>query len=153
MASKARTIQSAIQVILAILIVVLGYVLYTSIVEPYQRVVRAREVTELTRTRMDMVRQAMIQYERRNGRFVSELDSLVLWLRTDSFMVLRSDSIFGRSINLDSLPYSPRTGKAFVLQVNDTSDVHIYQLVDPDSNDKIGALLPDPTLLNAASWE
>ena len=153
MASNARKIQSGIQVVLAIVIVGLCYVLYTSIVEPYQRVIRAQEVTEMTRERMDELRTSMIMYEREHGRFVSTVDSLVMWLRNDSLMSIKSDSIFGKVLMLDSLAYSPRTGRAFELTINDTSDVAIYLLKDPDSDDTIGSLVPDLTLLHAASWE
>ena len=153
MASSARKIQSGIQVVLAIFIVVLGYVLYTSIVEPYAKVERAKQVTEDTRARMGNVRTAMIMYEREHDRFVTSLDSLVLWLRADSLVMANADSVFGTSVILDSLLYSPRTGNLFTLQVNDTSNVNIYLLLDPDSNDSIGSLIADITLLNASSWE
>ena len=153
MASSARKIQSGIQVVLAIVIVVLGYVLYTSIVEPYAKVERRKQVTEDTRARMGNVRTAMIMYEREHDRFVTSLDSLVLWLRADSLVMANADSVFGTSVILDSLLYSPRTGNLFTLQVNDTSNVNIYLLLDPDSNDSIGSLIADITLLNASSWE
>ena len=153
MASNARKLQLGIQVVLAIVIVVLSYVLYTSIVEPYQRVLRAKEVTEMTRARMDQVRTAMIMYERSNDRYVTSLDSLVTWLRTDSVSIATSDSVFGGPVDLDSLAFSPRTGSEFMLQVNDTSSVKIYLLSDPDSEDYIGSLLGDITRLNASSWE
>ncbi len=153
MASSAQKVQSGIQVILAIVIVGLVYVLYVSIIEPYARVERAKEVTEMTRQRMDDLRTAMIMYERQYDRYTTDLDSLVIWLRTDSVMMIQSDSVFGRILDLDSLAYSPRTGRAFDLSVNDTSLVNIYLLKDPDTSDFIGSLIPDVTLLNAASWE
>ena len=153
MALKARKIQSGIQAVLAIIIVGLCYVLVVSIVEPYAKVERAKQVTENTRARMDNVRTAMIIYERENDRFVTSLDSLVLWLKTDSLVTSNADSVFGATVLLDSLPYSPRTGNLFTLQVNDTSAVNIYLLLDPDSKDSIGSLTGDITLLNASSWE
>jgi len=153
MASSARKIQSVIQVVLAIVIIGLAYLLYTSIVEPYAKVERAKQVTEDTRARMDNVRTAMIMYERENDRFVTSLDSLISWLKADSLIMANTDSVFGAPVMLDSLPYSPRTGNSFTLQVNDTSDVKIYLLEDPDSNDSIGSLISDITLLNASNWE
>ena len=63
------------------------------------------------------------------------------------------DSVFGDGFMPDSLPFSPRTGNPFEYAVNDTGRVVIYLLKDPDSDDRIGALTPDITLLNAASWE
>lgn len=153
MASSARKIQSGIQVVLAIVIVGLCYVLYVSIVEPYAKVIRAKEITEMTRERMSNVRTAMIMYQRQNGHYLTSLDSLMQWLSTDSLIIANADSVFGKSVTLDSLAYSPRTGTMFNLQVNDTSAVHIYLLRDPDTDDYIGSLTPDLTLLHAASWE
>ena len=54
---------------------------------------------------------------------------------------------------LDSLKFSPRTGKMWTYTANDTARVKTYLLEDPDSDDRIGTLLADITLLNAASWE
>ncbi|GIV61912.1 MAG: hypothetical protein KatS3mg044_0778 [Rhodothermaceae bacterium] len=146
-------IRVALQVVLGIVIVVLAYFLYVSITEPYKVVERQKELTRLTRERMSDVRTALVQYERVHKRFPLTLDSLVMWVKTDSFMLAKMDSLFGHPVVPDSLPYSPRTGKRFEYAVNDTARVKIYLLKDPDSNDQIGSLLPDVTLLNAASWE
>ena len=153
MASSSRAVQTAMQVILAIAIIGLTYFLYVSITAPYEAVERQKAVTEMTRSRMDQVRAAMIEYQRRNGRYVSTLDSLVLWLKTDSTMVASSDSIFAAGFMADSLPFSPRTGKEFELAINDTSRTSTYRIDDPDSGDYIGTVSGDVTQLNAASWE
>jgi hypothetical protein len=153
MASISPGIQKVIQVILALAIVVLAYVLYQSITEPYQRVERQKELTEMTRQRMGEVRTALVQFERSHDRFVSTLDSLQMWVMDDSLMMAKSDSIFGSRFNPDSLIFSPRTGKKFIYTVNDTSSVRTYLLEDPDSDDYIGTLSGDVTQLNAASWE
>ncbi len=143
----------ALQIVLGIVIVILAYYLYVSITEPYKAIERQKRLTELTRERMDDVRTALVLYERKNNRFPLTLDSLVMFVKTDSLFMLRADSIFGGPVNPDSLPYSPRTGKPFEYAVNDTAKVKIYMLKDPDSNDQIGSLIPDVTLLNAANWE
>ncbi len=143
----------ALQIVLGIVIVILAYYLYVSITEPYKVIERQKELTRLTRERMDDVRTALVLYERDKNRFPLTLDSLVMYVKTDSLIRLRADSIFGGPVNPDSLPYSPRTGKPFEYAVNDTAKVKIYLLKDPDSNDQIGSLIPDVTLLNAASWE
>lgn len=153
MALISPGIQKVIQVVLALAIVVLAYILYQSITEPYERVERQKEMTELTRVRMDNVRAALVMYERGHDRFISSLDSLQMWVTEDSFMALKSDSIFGPTFRGDSLIYSPRTGKKFVYTLNDTSAVTTYLLEDPDSGDYIGTLSGDVTQLNAASWE
>ncbi len=153
MAFVSRGVQLAIQAGLAILIIVLAYFLYDSIVTPYAVVERQKEVTEVTRARMDNVRQALILYERRNGRFITSLDSLVMWFHADSALAASTDSLFGAGFQVDSLPYSPRTGNRFELAVNDSSRTSTYLLSDPDTDDFIGSLDGDITRLNAASWE
>lgn len=153
MASNSQGVRIAIQVVLAIVIIGLGYWLYLSITEPWEVVERQEEVTEMTRARMDNIRAALIRYEEEEGRFPATLDSLQMWVRTDSAIQTRVDSLFGEQFNVDSLIYSPRTGKQFDYAVNDTARVMMYRLRDPDTNDVIGTLEPDPTQLNAASWE
>lgn len=153
MASSSQGLRIAIQVLLGIAIVALAYWLYVSITAPWAAVEHEREVTRLTRQQMDKVRTALIRYERETDRFPGTLDSLMMWVNTDSFMVANSDSLFGEAFNTDSLIYSPRTGNTFVYSVNDTGRVAIYLLKDPDSEDQIGSEVPDVTQLNAASWE
>lgn len=153
MASGSQGLRIAVQVVLAIVIVVLAYVLYVSITEPYEAIERQRELTERTRVRMSDVRTALIRYDRQNDRFPGSLDSLTMFVRTDSLLSMKADSIFGDDFVLDSLVYSPRSGRMFEYAVNDTGRVATYLLKDPDSDDQIGTLSGDPTLLNAASWE
>ncbi|NNE69230.1 MAG: hypothetical protein HKN29_02575 [Rhodothermales bacterium] len=153
MAASSQAVNKAIQLILAIVIVGLGYFLYVSITEPYEAVERQREITRMTRDRMQQVRTALSTYRQENERFPGSIDSLHMWVMSDSLMVSKTDSIFGAGFVLDSLIFSPRTGKKFEYALNDTSQVNIYLLSDPDSDDRIGSLTPDVTLLNAASWE
>ena len=153
MASNSPGLRIGIQILLGIVIIALAYFLYVSITEPWAIEERKREMTELTRERMDKVHTALIRYERQQDRFPGSLDSLVMWAQQDSLISLRSDSLFGEGFVLDSLPYSPRTGSAFEYSVNDTGRVAIYLLKDPDSDDQIGSDVPDVTQINAASWE
>lgn len=153
MAVSSQAVNKVIQLLLAVVIAGLGYFLYVSITEPYEVVERQKEMTRLTRERMAQVRTALTNYERAEDRYPYTLDSLVMYIRADSLMSAKPDSVFGPGFMLDSLIYSPRTGKEFEYSVNDTSRVVIYLLKDPDSDDQIGSLIPDVTLLNAASWE
>jgi hypothetical protein len=153
MSSSRRGLRIGIQAFLGVAIVVLTYWLYVSITEPYQVIAHQQELTRLTRHRMNDIRTGMIQYQQRHNRFPRELDSLVMFIRQDPVLSTRADSVFGPNFELDSLIYSPRSGRQFLLSVNDTARVHTYLLEDPDSRDYIGTLLPDVTLLNAASWE
>ncbi|MEM6784386.1 MAG: hypothetical protein AAF624_11715 [Bacteroidota bacterium] len=147
----------AIQLVLAVAIVALGYYLYYSITEPGKEFDRQIELTELTRERMDHIRTAMIAFERENDYYTRDLDSLVTFVKGDSLLMAARDSIFqveaGRTLLVDSLPFSPRTGERFQLSVNDTSDVDIYLLQDPNSDDQIGSAEPVASMRNAANWE
>lgn len=153
MASTSQRIRTGIQIVLGIAIVVLGYWLYVSITEPWEVIERQEELTQMTRERMSDVRAALIRYEERQDRFPMTLDSLHTWVLTDSTIQAQRDSLFGADADLDSLIFSPRTGESFEYAVNDTARVMMYELRDPDSDDVIGTLEPDPTALNAASWE
>jgi len=153
MASSSRGLQTVLQVVLGLAIVALGYFLYVSITAPYEAIERRQALTDRTRVRMNQVRTAMIQYQRDNGRYISSLDSLMMWVNTDSTMVAGADSVFGEGFMADSLIFSPRTGSMFGLAVNDTSRTNSYLLTDPDSDDYISTDTGDITELNAASWE
>jgi hypothetical protein len=153
MASNSQIIRTSMQLVLVFVVLGLSYVLYISITKPYEGIEREREMTVLTRDRMDKVRTVLGVFSRENSRFPKTIDSLVVFARTDSMMTVSRDSLLGAGFVLDSLIFSPRTGKKFEYAVNDTSRVKIYLLKDPDSNDQIGSLDPDITLLNAANWQ
>ncbi len=148
-------------IVLGIIVIVLGYYLYRSIVDPYQEVIEREQMTEKVRYQMGQVRDALVQYERTNDEFPPTeggLDSLVQWLKTDSTMVARGDSLFkpmspDETYNPDSLIYSPRPPHPkFEYTLNDTLRPQIYLLEDPATEDQIGSL-ERTTLLNAGSWE
>lgn len=151
MASKR--LQTGIQVVLGLVIVALAYFLYYSITEPYDRIERQQRLTEATRERMTNIRTALIDYEQDSANFPDSLGLLVKHVREDSVLRTQQDSLFGGSINPDSLLYSPRTGNRFQYTLSDTGQVETYLLEDPDSEDRIGTLTGDPTMTNAASWE
>ncbi len=149
MASSSQGLRIGIQLLLGILILALAYWLYVSVTGPWQQVEQQREVRDRTRARMLQVSEGLRAFDRQNGRFPGSLDSLLVWMTTDSL---------GRSIPTDDLPpdsllVSPRTGKGWLYTVNDTGRVAIYLLKDPDSEDHIGSEMPDVTRLNAASWQ
>lgn len=153
MAESSQALRNGLQVVLVIVIIGLAYWLYLSITEPYKEVARQQAVVDNVRERMDDVRSALIRYERQYNRYPHTLDSLATYVREDSFLVPRRDSLLGEDFPVDSLIYSPRSGREFEYAVNDTSAIRIYYLKDPDSDDHIGAERPDVTRINAASWE
>lgn len=154
-----ETRNKLISIVLGIIIIVLGYYLYRSIVEPYQVVIQKEKMTERVRHRMENVRDALVQYDSRKDEFPPNLDSLVKFLKTDSLMQARGDSLFkshpqNGEYNPDSIIYSPRDTQRFKYTLNDTITPNLYLLVDPDTstNDRIGDSTRT-TWLNAASWE
>ena len=150
----SHPVKIAIQAAMAVAIVVLCVVLYQSITGPWAALERQQEITAMTRARMAQVRTALVLYEREEDRFPRTLDSLVMWVNQDSLIAINPDSVFEAvGFSADSLIYSPRTGSAFLYAVNDTGQVAVYFLKDPDSDDFIGTESPDITQLNAASWE
>jgi hypothetical protein len=150
-----------LSIVLGIIIIGLGYYLYYSIVAPYQEVIEREQMTEKVRYRMGNIRDALVRYERQTGDFPPSeggLDTLVSWLKTDSLMVARGDSLFGPldnvgSYNPDSLIFSPRPPHPrFEYTLNDTLRPQIYLLKDPATEDQIGSLT-QTTQLNAGNWE
>lgn len=149
-----------LSIVFGIIIIVLGYMLYHAIVDPYQQVIEQQQMTERVRNRMANVRDALVQYKNRKGDFPPTeggLDSLVQFLKSDSLMVANGDSLFQElppsTYNPDSIVYSPRPPhERFEYVLNDTLRPEIYVLRDPDTDDRIGSL-ERTTLLNAATWE
>lgn len=148
-----------LSVVLGIIIIVLGYMLYHAIVDPYQEVIERRQMTERVRHQMVNVKDALVQFNRDKGHFPPTkggLDSLVQYLKTDSTMKAMGDSLFTPmppdTYNPDSLIHSPRPPhKRFKYTLNDTLARDIYLLEDPGSKDKIGSV-ENTTLLNAPNW-
>lgn len=144
-------------IVLGLIIIALAYLLYDSLVTPYQEVRERQALTEKVRQRLLDAKDAMIQYQTRNETFPPTdggLDSLVNFLKTDSMMIVMGDSLFGRTMdvyNPDSLVYSPRTGNRFIYTLNDTLRPQIYLLEDPDTDDTIGSL-ERTTMRNAPNW-
>lgn len=153
MATSSQGLRTGIQVVLGIIIIGLGYFLYESITEPYDRIERQQRITEQTRGRMGNIREALIEYERDSASYPDSLEILLQHIRRDTILSTQQDSIFGGTIDVDSLLFSPRTGNRFQYTVNDTGRVEVYLLQDPDSDDQIGTLKEDPTQTNVASWE
>lgn len=154
-----KTRNNILTVVLAVIIVILSWFLYRSLVGPYQEVLEERQMVEQERHRMEVVRDVLVQYKNRRGEFPPTeggLDSLITFLKTDSLMAARGDSLFQfmepSSFNPDSLVYSPRPPHVrFEYTLNDTLRPEIYLLENPNSEDKIGDL-ERTTLLNAPNW-
>ncbi len=150
-------VRTALQVVLLLVIVGLGYWLYRSINDPWAEQERLEAVTQSVRDRMLANRQVLLRFYEANRRYPQTLDSVVIFARQDSAMMRNADSLlapfFRGPVQLDSLLYSPRTGNRFEYVSSDTARVPYYKLSDPDSDDFIGTDRGEITRINAASWE
>lgn len=154
-----NTRNNLLTVVLAVIIVILGWFLYRSLTEPYEKVVEERQMVERERHRMEVVRDVLVQYKTRRGDFPPTeggLDSLITFLKTDSLMTARGDTLFAfmppSNYSPDSLVFSPRPPHVrFEYALNDTIRPKLYLLENPNSDDRIGDL-ERTTLLNAPNW-
>ncbi|TVQ17288.1 MAG: hypothetical protein EA361_02760 [Bacteroidetes bacterium] len=82
--------KTIIQIVLALIIVLLGYFIYESIMEPvnFNREVAKREAQIVQR--LKDIRQVQIAHRSRYGGFVSDLDSLMKFYKTDSLATIRA---------------------------------------------------------------
>lgn len=132
--------KTAIQVSLTIVILVLVYLIYDSIMEPvhFRREARQREARVIERLRD--IRAAQVAHRSRYGKFTGDLDSLVSFIKDDSLPIVMAigtvpdtlteaeavrkgivqrdtawipayDSLFrNKRYSVDSLPYVPFSG-------------------------------------------
>ena len=147
-----------LSVVLGIIIIALSVFLYDSIVTPYQEVKEREAAKEGVRNRMLTLKDALVQYESKFGHFPPTeggMDSIVVFLQTDSLMVSMGDSLFAQLPPLEyspeSLVIAPLSGTKFIYTHIDTTRPPLYLLEDPDSDDAIGSL-SRTTMRNAPSW-
>jgi hypothetical protein len=82
--------KTAIQIVLAAAIIVLGYLLIESIMNPI-RFVRERERREkITIQKLKDIRTAEIAFKSENDRFTGDFDSLITFLKSGSFSVVKA---------------------------------------------------------------
>lgn len=153
------TRNKVLSIVLGVVILALSWLLYDSIITPYQEVVEREAMTERVRSRMNTIKDVLIQYDVRNGKYPPAeggLDSVVMFVQTDSMMMAMTDSLLtykGEKFPLSELTYSPRDLQRFIYSVNDTIRPPLYLLQDPseDYDDAIGSL-SRTTMRNAPNW-
>lgn len=143
-------------VLLKIIIVILLAVLIYTLWEPFE-VIRTedRQRTE-SRLRMTNLRNAQMFYFRQYQTYQRDVDSLITWIQSDSLVVAKSDSLF-RPLRLgefvaDSLRYSPRSHRRYVIEVDDSSATHRYYIECPDGFGYVSSI-DDLSQLHRPSWE
>ncbi len=141
-----------LSIVLLIVIIGLGYFLYVSITGPWQEVQEERRVTEQVRSHMSAINNTIRFYNERHGNFPTNMDSLIVFLSTDSLFQAESENILqNRNVDLDNFLISPRTGNMFTYALNDTVRPPLYIIEDPDTDDHIGTLTR-VTDRGAPSW-
>ena len=180
----------------AIIVVLIVIMIQVSITGP-EEIVRTREYNKLeSRLRMKNLKQAEILYNEKHKKFTDNLDSLINFIRNDKALLKRmtefdtvkiysakGDSTILKSrnpfvdlvsgtFNYDSLFFSPKSGKRFIVQVDTLVEADTvidrrgqivkvdkittigkrYMIKNPDSDDKIGDVTSD-ALLNTESWD
>ncbi len=135
-----NTRNRVLSIVLLLAIIGLGYFLYISITGPWQEVQKERQVTEQVRSQLMDVNSAIRFFNEQNNRFPHNLDSLMVFLDTDSLFQVNSEEIIGREFNPDRFLISIRTGNRFEYALNDTVRPPLYKISDPDTEDHIGTL-------------
>jgi len=94
--------RAIIQIVLGVLIVVLAYFVYNSIMTPI-RFNKLKDVRELaTIERLIDIREAQKAYKDVNLKYVSDFDSLIFFLKNDSFSITKAIGTIPESL-IDSL--------------------------------------------------
>jgi len=180
----------------AIIVVLIVIMIQVSITGP-EEIIRTREYNKLeSRLRMKNLKQAEILYNAKYKKFTDNIDSLINFIRNDKELLKRmtefdtvkiysakGDSTILKSrnpfvdlvsgpFNYDSLFFSPKSGKRFIVQVDTLVEADTvinrtgqivkvdkittigkrYLIKNPDSDDKIGDVTSD-ALLNTESWD
>ncbi len=82
--------KTAIQIVLALVIIILGYFVYDSIMEPvrFRQEVQQREGEIIQR--LKDIREVQRSHRSRHQRFTADLDSLVMFFQADSLPLVRA---------------------------------------------------------------
>jgi len=101
--------KTVIQFVLVIIIVVLGYLVYDSIMEPVRLNQEKNKREKVVVQRMKDIRSAELIYKQLNGRYINKWDSLVQFIDSAQIPVVKiipdpTDTTFTLTIN-DTLGY------------------------------------------------
>lgn len=82
--------KTIIQIVLALVIVLLGYFIYDSIMEPVKFNQEFNKRQDRIVQRLKDIRQVQVAHRSRYGSFVSDMDSLVSFYKNDSLPLIRA---------------------------------------------------------------
>jgi hypothetical protein len=138
--NKPRIMKTVIQVVLSIAIIVLGYSIYASIMKPIEFNKEKDARYSVAIQRLKDIRTVQVAYRQEKGQFTGSFDTLINFVKFDSFTVIRQigdledsldvalgriqrdtirisvlDSLFGRKYPVDSLRYIPFTSEQITM--------------------------------------
>ena len=82
--------KTVIQVVLLVAIIVLGYLLWESIQKPIRFNKEMTRIESATIQRLKDIRSAQLAFRAENKRFTGDFDTLITFLKTDSFRVVQA---------------------------------------------------------------
>ena len=176
-----------IHVVLYLVIAILAYILIrVAIIDPTDYVEKENYYTNESHLRMENIRQAELLWEKKHKGYTDKLDSLIYFIKHDAAiqnLINGEDTLTGKSTNPfksltsgkfvpDSLMFSVKTNKPYILQVDTTTQVDtvinrygritrvdtstvigsLFYLECPDGFGTIGDL-KNIALKHTASWE
>ena len=144
-----------VDVVLILVILGLTAGLWYVIWSPGRQLAREDDLKWESRSRMNALRTAQIEYFAAKGKYTANVDSLLMFVQ-DSIPAQRSDSLFTKlymtAFSFNSLRHAPKSITPYTIAVDDTSAVPRYSITDPDGFGYIGSL-SNPDEHNKASWE
>ena len=141
-----------LSILLIVVIGVLTVWLYNTITGPWKEVQAKQAEIQQVRNRLLAVNDAIRYYNERQDRYPASLDSLVMFLRDDTFFQQNADSLLrNRQFDPATFIESPRSGNRFEYALNDSVRPQLYIIEDPDSEDHVGTL-DKVTDRGAPSW-
>lgn len=81
--------RTIIQIVLAIAIVVLSYLVYNSIMGRIEFEEKAKERRDAVIERLKDIRTAQLAYKNANGEFAKDFDKLINWIKTGKVQVIK----------------------------------------------------------------
>jgi len=111
-----------IQILLALVIVALAYLVYDSIMKPFRFEQEKNFRTDLVVERLRDIRSAQIVYKAQNQAFAGDFDTLVEFIKNGEIPVVKmipdpTDTTFSRSI-LDTIGYVPVIDSLYKKRLN-----------------------------------
>jgi hypothetical protein len=119
-------------ILYAIIVVLVVILVKVAIIDPKETVRAEKYNQKESRLRMDNLKEAEILYEKKNGRFTANLDTLINFIKTDPMVesvVTSIDSITKRSSNPftplsqgeftpDSLFRTPKSHQRYIVKID-----------------------------------